>query len=103
VSVSTTTLAVPAILNLTLLFASTITLLLPFTKELPAATVILVNNPPSPWKKFAVTKFPKFAFATVRLPDVLNVPVTFTPVPVTTTIFALPAEVIVISPFAVGM
>ena len=77
VPVTTNILALPALLILTLLFAVTNTLLLPFTIVLPALTVIPVNRLPLPVKKFAVTKLPKLALPAVMLPvtaRLLNVP-----------------------------
>jgi hypothetical protein len=69
--------AFPALLIVTLLFAETRTLLLPFTIELPALTVIPVNRLPLPLKKFAVTRLPKLALPEVMLPvtaKLVNVP-----------------------------
>ena len=40
---------------------------------------------------------------TLALPEAFNVPVTLTPVPETTTIFALPTALIVTLPFALGI
>ena len=43
------------------------------------------------------------AVAIVALPDTLNVPLTFAPVPVTTNMFALPALLILTFPFELGI
>jgi hypothetical protein len=69
--------ALPATLVVTLPFAVTTTLLLPFTIELPALTVMPVNKLPLPLKKFAVTRLPKLALPDVMLAvtaKLLNVP-----------------------------
>ena len=42
-------------------------------------------------------------FPTLALPVTFNVPATFAPVPVTTTIFALPTAEILTLPFAAGI
>ena len=54
-----------------------------------------VKFAPDPEKKLAVARLPRFALATVMLPVAVIYPATFAPVPVTTMIFALPAELIV--------
>ena len=69
--------ALPATLVVTFPFATTDTLLFPFTIELPALTVIPVNKLPLPLKKLAVTKLPKLALPDVILPvtaRLVNVP-----------------------------
>ena len=58
---------------------------------LPVADIVVENTP-------VVSKL-----ATFVLPDALRVPAMLAPIPVITTIFALPAEEIFTLPFAVGM
>ena len=70
--VTTSTLATPFDDILTLLFAVTITLLLPFVSDDPADTVILLNNPPSPMKKLAVAALPKLALLVKIFPVTVN-------------------------------
>ena len=54
------------------------------------------------FRSVAVIKPPVVMFASVALPEVLNVPVIFAPVPVTTTV-VLPADTILTLPSATGM
>ena len=78
VPVTTIILALPALLSVILPFATTDTLLLPFTIELPALTVIPVSKLPLPVKKLAVTKLPRLALPAVTLPvtaKLVSVPV----------------------------
>jgi hypothetical protein len=70
--------ALPDTLVVTLPFAVTVTLLLPFTIVLPALTVMPVNRLPLPVKKLAVTKLPKLALPDEILPvtsKLVSVPV----------------------------
>ena len=70
--------ALPALLSVILPFATTDTLLLPFTIELPALTVMPVSKLPLPLKKLAVTKLPRLALPDVILPvtaKLVSVPV----------------------------
>ena len=62
VEVTTNTFGTPATDVDTLLLMVTVTLLLPLMIKLPADTVILLSRYPSPWKKFALARLPRFAF-----------------------------------------
>ena len=84
-------------------------LTLPVTAKLVSVPVLVIFGCAAvvnvPVKKLADTKLapvilppvpaPAIKLPTVALPVVFSVPATFTPVPVTTNMFALPAELIV--------
>ena len=96
VDVTTTTLAVPDALIVTLpLIVGILTLLLPLAcgpiKLPPVILPVAIIKP-------LVPILPMLA-----LPEIFAVPVMFAPVPVTTTIFALPAELILTLPLLVGI
>ena len=51
-----------------------VTLLVPFAINAPELPVMLLSNPPSPWKKFALARLPRFALPDEMLPVTVREP-----------------------------